>query len=139
MSLGRRFLAHFDLGFRPCSDYKAQSVIELPGHEEPDPGPGARLGSERGGHRFGPVLYTLFHYLCLVLGVMGKFFIEAASGDGQVNWVSLASAAILSAVVFPYVYRKVCDPRHPNGMQFFVSFQHGFFIQTVLEQVQRLT
>ncbi len=84
------------------------------------------------------MLFTFLHYLALVLGVMGKFFIEWATGDGRLNWFSLASAAILAAVVFPYVYRKVCDPRHPNGMQFFVSFQHGFFIQTVLEQVQRL-
>lgn len=122
MGFGRRIFDHFDLSHRPQREYQAQGVT--------GPGPD--------GCRPRPGLSTLGHYLCVVLGVTAKFFIEQATGVARLDWTSLVSAAILSAVVFPYVYRKVCDREHPNMMQFFVSFQHGFFIQTVLEQVQRL-
>ncbi|MEW6032528.1 MAG: hypothetical protein AB1645_06575 [Bacillota bacterium] len=83
-------------------------------------------------------LYTVLHYLALVLGVLAKFFIETASRGGTLSWVTVASSVILAAVAFPYVYRRVAAPGQTGAVQFFVSFQHGFFIQTVLEQVQRL-
>jgi len=81
-------------------------------------------------------LHTLGHYVALALGVLAKYFIESAQGGARVSWVTVLSAVILAAVIFPYVYRRACDPAQARGMQFFVSFQHGFFFQTVLEVVQ---
>jgi hypothetical protein len=84
-----------------------------------------------------PLIYTLLHYVALVLGVVSKCFIESLSRGGRMSWVTLVSSAILAAVVFPVVYKRVCDPTQVGSMQFFVSFQHGFFFQTILEEIQK--
>jgi len=40
-------------------------------------------------------------------------------------------------VIYPFVYKKrVCDPNQSGGLQYFVSFQSGFFFQTLLEEIQ---
>lgn len=85
-----------------------------------------------------PLSYTIGHYISLTLGVIGKFIIQATSGQIELSGWTLVSSAILAAVVFPFVYKRVCGPNHRGGMQFFVSFQHGFFFQTILEQVGQM-
>ncbi len=84
-----------------------------------------------------PLIYTLLHYVVLVLGVVSKCFIESLNRGGRMGWVTLVSSAILAAVIFPFVYKRVCDPTQVGAMQFFVSFQHGFFFQTILEEIQK--
>ena len=84
-----------------------------------------------------PLIYTVLHYVVLVLGVVSKCFIESLNRGGRMSWVTLVSSAILAAVIFPFVYKKVCNPTQVGAMQFFVSFQHGFFFQTILEEIQK--
>ncbi len=78
----------------------------------------------------------LLHYLALTLGVLAKFFIQFTHGASRLNWLTLVSALILSAVIYPHVYKRVYDPDQNCGLQYFVSFQSGFFFQTLLEEIQ---
>ncbi len=79
---------------------------------------------------------ALLHYVCLVLGVLAKFFLQFTHGDGTFDWLTLASSLIISAVVYPFVFRKTTDQSQNGVMRYFVCFQNGFFFQTLLEEIQ---
>ena len=125
LSLASRIIRHFDLadtpGVRPLLAAEDAPAAPLP----PPP------------KRPVPLIYTLLHYVVLVLGVVSKCFIESLNRGGRMSWVTLASSAILAAVIFPSVYKRVCDLTQVGPMQFFLSFQHGFFFQTILEEIQK--
>jgi hypothetical protein len=90
-----------------------------------------------GGPRPAPSpVYVFLNYAAVALGVAAKYFIQYSHGLMSFNWATLVSSAIVSAVLYPFIYKKICDPQ-AGGMQYFISFQHGFFFQTVLEEIQR--
>ena len=101
----------------------------------PPEAPGPPVGFPRPG---GTTVYVFLNYVGVFLGVAAKYFIQYShGGPDSFNWVTLVSSVILSAVIYPFVYKKVCDPRLSGGVQYFISFQHGFFFQTLLEEIQR--
>lgn len=137
MWLWKRAACHFDLGHRQPSQESSETSV-FAGLGGGSSGPPGAAGSPAGPGCDLPFAYTVGHYVSLTLGVVGKFVIQAASGQAELGAWTLVSSAILAAVVFPFVYKRVCGPNHRGGMQFFVSFQHGFFFQTILEQVEQL-
>lgn len=156
MALLARLRDHFDL-----TNGRSHSPVAAPGPSDPDPPAShpvalqiASTHANPGGHASRPrprnptsddrdpnpeptgKLAVFLHYLAIVLGVLAKYFIASTHGDEQLNWLTVVSSLILSAVVYPYVYKRVCDPSLSTGMQYFVSFQNGFFFQTLLEEIQ---
>lgn len=82
-------------------------------------------------------VYVFLNYVGVAMGVGAKYFIEYSRGRMQFSWTIMVSSIILSAVIYPFVYKRICDPRRSGGVQYFISFQHGFFFQTLLEEIQR--
>lgn len=127
---GRSDLAALGAGCRPVSAGRGEGSTRTSGGETPGVGGEALVpGGEC------PPVKTLLHYLAVALGVLAKYFIRAVGEDGALSWLTVASSFVISAVMFPYVYKKVCDRRARGVVPYFVSLQHGFFFQTVLEQV----
>jgi len=135
LTVWRRVVDHLDLTDRRQREYFGQAVDAagrgtgpqrpvLPGEEGPEGAPSP--------------LYAVGHYLSVVLGVIGKYFLQFTSGRSHFSWHTIVASVILAAVVFPYVYRRVMSRNGSGAMQFFVSFQHGFFFQSILEQVERM-
>jgi hypothetical protein len=123
---------YFDLGIRPDRGAGCGSCLPALSGE-------GKAGEEDGRPvRCRSPLHTAGHYVSLTLGVLAKQFTEASTGWSEFNWTTVITAAILAAVSFPYVYKKVCDPSRSDPVEFFISFQSGFFFQTILEQVRRM-
>jgi len=132
----RRVVEYFDLTDRWRPEYSGQTVGTSPWGGTGPPLPEDQRKSGAGCRAV--TLYAVGHYLSVVLGVLGKYFLQFTSGESLFGWHTVVAAVILAAVVFPYVYRKAITRDGTDPTQFFVSFQHGFFIQTILEQVERM-
>ncbi len=132
MGLWARVVRYFDLGVWPDRGVGCGSC--------PPARSGERKAGDDGGRplRCRSPLHTVGHYVSLTLGVLAKQFTEASTGWTEFDWTTVVTAAILAAVSFPYVYKKVCDPHRSDPVEFFISFQSGFFFQTILEQVRRM-
>jgi len=137
---GRCLGRHFDLTRREASPGPRPSPRPLaaaPAGGESQPAPAApKEGAEVCRSSALTPAQIAWHYVALAAGVLAKFFVEFARGEGQFNWLSLVSSLIISAVVYPFVYKKVCDPSQNGILSYFVAFQSGFFFQTLLDEIQ---
>jgi len=86
-------------------------------------------------------LWTFANYGATVLGVVGKNIILSLQRSHELafSWAVLLSSLVVAAVVLPTIYQKSRLARQaPHAIHLFVSFQNGFFWQTLIEQLPRM-
>ena len=83
--------------------------------------------------KHGDVLWNLAFYAAVVSGVIGKQIFDSVKAGGPVRLETLLISLIVSALVFPAVYKSLkLDPSEPNVSQFFFAFLNGFWWQTII-------
>lgn len=77
----------------------------------------------------------LFWYLFTLLGIIARAFFAAYAGHAftDIPWDQVVFSVIVAAVIFPLIYEKVATigETTPLMLQLFVTFQAGFFWQSI--------
>jgi hypothetical protein len=116
------------------TSYFGLGLFEEGTPEEPELGSKPQRGQKTEQRK--KVLWTLFLYIGVILGVVGQHFLTNTTGF---SYLTLIGSIILGTVVFPQVYKQANLNRNkPNLMQFFVAFQNGFFWQNLMSVLTKL-
>ncbi len=77
----------------------------------------------------------LLWYLFTLLGIVARAFFAAYVGHSctDIPWGQVVFSAIVAAVIFPLIYERMATVGEatPLVLQLFVTFQAGFFWQSI--------
>jgi hypothetical protein len=82
--------------------------------------------------------YHLFAYAAVVLGVLGRAFLEDNNEGFSRHLKEVIVAMIVGAVIYPATSRAAgINPEASHPLHFFVAFQNGFFWKTILSELSK--
>ncbi len=96
------------------------------------------LGKPKKKKNFKKIVWTIIYYLCVVMGVSANTIMKQVEKNVAitVDFKSLLISLILSAVIFPFVYKTAkFNSSAVNPIQLFIAFQHGFFFETIFKTI----
>lgn len=112
--MANKIISYFDLGILP------------------DTGFGDKEGGRKESRKRRRFMWTIALYLAVFLGVLSSHLLDLIRCEGDFSLKALIQMFIIplivSTLIFPAVYKMArLDGNKPNGMQFFIAFQEGFF------------